>query len=235
MIRKIIHKLKDYYRHSSSNRYSNYLRKRGVTVGEGTIFYHPRTANVDVTRPSLVTIGSNCLFNRNFTIITHDWVTGVFIGANMEYLPSSGRVTIGNNVHFAHNCMVLKGVTIGDNCFIGANSLVTKDIPSNSVAVGMPCKVVCSLEEYYKKRQNQCIPEALDYARSIQERYGRRPTTLDFWDEFPLFVDGDKIDQYPELSEIIKKHCGPTYENYVKCHKATFSDFDAFLKASGIE
>jgi len=235
MIKKFINKLINIYYHSSSERYSDYLRKRGVIVGEGTIFMYPNASLVDVTRPSLVTIGSNCLFNKDFTLLSHDWVTGTFIGANMEYLPSSGRITIGNNVHFAHNCMVLKGVTIGDNCFIGANSLVTKDIPSNSIAVGMPCKVVCSLEEYYKKRQDQCIPEALDYARSIQERYGRRPIPSDFWDEFPLFVDGDKIDQYPELSEIIKKQCGPIYDNYIECHKAHFSDFEAFLKAAGIE
>lgn len=235
MIKSLINKLTRLYYHSSSQRLCAFLRKRGVIIGKGTVFYHPRTANVDFTRPSLVTIGSNCLFNEQFTLLTHDWVAGVFIKAGMEYLPSSGRVTIGNNVHFGHHCMVLKGVTIGDNCFIGANSLVTKDIPSNSIAVGMPCKVVCSLEEYHKKRETQCVEEAFDYARSIQERYGRRPKPSDFWDEFPLFVNGDKIDDYPELKQIMKQQCGPMYENYVKCHKSNFADFNAFLQASGID
>ena len=40
------------------------------------------------------------------------------------------------------NVVVMKGVTIGDNVIIGANSIVTKDIPANTIAVGSPCKVI---------------------------------------------------------------------------------------------
>lgn len=206
---------------------------KGVSIGCNTIC-SPKTTHIDITRPSLITIGENCSLNENFTLLTHDWVTGVFIQANLDFLPSSGRVTIGNNVRFGQHCMVLKGVTIGDNCFIGANSMVTRDIPSNSVAVGSPCKVLCTLEEFHKRRETRCISEALDYAKSIQERFGRRPTLTDFWEEFPLFVDGDKIDMFPELSDIIKRQCGPSYERYRKDHKALYDGFDAFLKAAGL-
>ena len=153
----------------------------------------------------------------------------------MDFLPSSGRITIGNNVAFGQNVMILKGVTIGDNCFIGAGSIVTKDIPSNSIAVGIPCKVICTLEEFHKKRQSKCIDEALDYARSIKERFGRKPLTTDFWEEFPLFVDGDKINDYPELAVIIKNQLGPTYEDYVTHHKATYNRFEEFLCAADIK
>ena len=45
----------------------------------------------------------------------------------------------------------LKGVTIGDNCIIGFGSVVTRDIPANSVAVGAPARVVGSVDDYYKK------------------------------------------------------------------------------------
>ena len=51
-------------------------------------------------------------------------------------------VIIGNNVWIGGNVNVLPGVTIGDNVVIGAGSVVNKDIPSNSVAVGNPCKVI---------------------------------------------------------------------------------------------
>ncbi len=50
-------------------------------------------------------------------------------------------IRIGNNVWIGGNVVVLPGVTIGDNCVIGAGSVVVKDIPSNSLAVGNPCKV----------------------------------------------------------------------------------------------
>ena len=127
-------------------------------------------------------------------------------------------------------------VTIGDNCFIGAESIVTKDIPANSIAVGIPCKVVCTLEEFHKKRKVACVEEALDYARSIKERYGRVPVVTDFWEEFPLFIDGDKVEQYPpEMKDTIKRQLGPMYGNYVKHHKAIYDNFAAFLKAANIQ
>ena len=51
-------------------------------------------------------------------------------------------ITVGNNVWFGAEVTVCPGVTIGDNCVIGAGSVVGKDIPANSVAVGNPCKVI---------------------------------------------------------------------------------------------
>lgn len=51
-------------------------------------------------------------------------------------------VNIGNNVWIGMNSVVMRGVTIGENTIIGANSVVTKDIPANCIAVGNPCKVI---------------------------------------------------------------------------------------------
>lgn len=56
-------------------------------------------------------------------------------------------IKVGNNVWFGGNVCVLPGVTIGDNVIIGAGSVVNKDIPSNVVAVGNPCKVVKEILE----------------------------------------------------------------------------------------
>ena len=52
------------------------------------------------------------------------------------------QITIGNNVWIGGSVTILPGVTIGDNVSIGTGSVVVKDIPSNSVAVGNPCKVI---------------------------------------------------------------------------------------------
>jgi acetyltransferase-like isoleucine patch superfamily enzyme len=75
-----------------------------------------------------------------FNLITHDWGTFVIRNYYNDFIPSSGRVTIGNNVVFGRNVTVLKGVTIGDNCIIGTGAIVTKDIPDKSVAVGVPAR-----------------------------------------------------------------------------------------------
>lgn len=80
------------------------------------------------------------------------------------------------------------------------------------------------------KRKEKCIEEAFEYARSIKERYNRRPEIEDFWEEFPLFLNGDEIvDSLP-----IKKHLGPDYQHYKENHKAIFSGFEDFLKHAGI-
>lgn len=231
MIKRIKNKIELFWAKQSISNYCNYLRKKGVSLGENN-FFLPKNTAIDLTRPSLVTIGHNCYFNENFTLLTHDWVTNVFIHSKRQFLNSSGGVTIGNNVNFGQNVMVLKGVTIGDNCFIGAGSIVTKDIPANSIAVGAPCKVVMTLEEYYQKRLAKSEEEALEYARSIQERFNRRPVPADFWEEFIWFVSGDEIENYPEIP--IRKQLGPTYETYRATHKAKYNSFEAFLQAANI-
>lgn len=146
---------------------------------------------------------------------------------------SSGMISIGNNVSFGKHIMVLKGVTIGDNCFIGANSVVTKSIPANSIAVGNPCKVVMTLEEYYNRRLAKREEEAFEYARSIVDRFNRLPVLSDFKEEFPLFVDGKDVSEYPELP--IKRQLGPSFNRYVKTHEAKYKSFQDFLDAAGIQ
>lgn len=61
-------------------------------------------------------------------------------------------ITVGDNVWFGGNVVVLPGVTIGNNVVIGAGSVVTKDIPSNVVAVGNPCKVLREITSADKNR-----------------------------------------------------------------------------------
>jgi acetyltransferase-like isoleucine patch superfamily enzyme len=60
----------------------------------------------------------------------------------------SGPVIIGNDVWIGANAVILPQVTIGDNVVIGAGSIVTKNIPSNSIAVGNPCRVISGKQPY---------------------------------------------------------------------------------------
>lgn len=232
MLRKIINKVKQLYYLRSSERFISHLRNCGCVVGDGTIIQSPKTVTIDCSRPSLVSIGKNCFINNDFHLYTHDWVSHVFIHSGRDFINSSGRVTIGNNVAFARNVTILKGVTIGDNCFIGINSVVSKDIPANSIACGCPAKMIMSLDDYYQKRLNLCEEEAFDYARSIQERFERNPIPSDFWEEFPLFVSGNEIDKYPEIP--IRRQLGPIFERYIKEHKSKYSSFEEFLQAAEI-
>lgn len=219
--------------HKNSNLYIRYLKKKGIAIGRNCKMLDSSTCIIDVTRPSLVTLGDDVFINRNFTLLTHDYVSGVFIHCGKDFLPSSGKVTIGNNVSFGYNVMVLKGVTIGDNVFIGAGSIVTKDIPGNCVATGNPCRVIRTLDEYFEKRKTKCIDEAFEYARSIRERFDRMPVPADFWEEFPMFVSGDEIDDYPDIP--IESQLGPTYISYRDNHRALFKSFEEFLEKAEVK
>lgn len=232
IIKRIINKIYYAYHRRTSESYIKYLRKKGIAIGDGTYIQSPFDTEIDDTRPSLISIGKNCFINNFFEIHTHDWVTHVFLYSDRCFVNSSGRVKIGDNVAFGRHVIVLKGVSIGDNCFIGANSVVSKDVPANSIAVGCPAKVVMSIEEYYQKRLSVCEAEAFDYARSIVERYHRRPVPADFWEEFHLFVSGDEVDDYPDIP--IKRQLGPVYDRYIIEHKAKYESFEAFLNAANI-
>lgn len=221
--------------HFGVNNYVSYLRRKGVIVGDNFRAFNLDTINIDLSRPSLISIGDNVSVNRNFTILTHDFVSGIFIQCYSNVLPSTGHVNIGNNVGTGQNVTILKGVTIGDNVFIGANSLVTKDIPANSIAAGSPCRVIMTLDDYYKKRQIACVNEAIEFALSIQKRFHRRPVISDFREEYSLFIDGRNFNDYPEFHAFIKRQLGSNFNNYIRDHKAIFSSFEEFLAAAGIQ
>lgn len=90
-----------------------------------------------------VTIGDDCFIGPNVSIYTACHSTDpVERNTRREW---AEPVTIGDNVWIGGSVTILPGVTIGDNVTIGAGSVVTKDIPSNSVAVGNPCKVIKNL------------------------------------------------------------------------------------------
>lgn len=98
----------------------------------------------------LIEIGDDVTMAPRVHILCHDASTKTFLNYT-----KIGRVNIGNRVFIGAESVVLPGVTIGDDVIIGANSTVTHDIPSNSVAVGSPAKVICTLEEYLSKEKER--------------------------------------------------------------------------------
>lgn len=98
----------------------------------------------------LIEIGDNVTLAPRVHILCHDASTKQFLNYT-----KIGRVTIGNNVFIGAESVVLPGVTIGDNVVIGANSTVTHDIPSNSVAVGSPARVISTLDAYLEKEKER--------------------------------------------------------------------------------
>ncbi len=90
-----------------------------------------------------ITLGDNVFIAPEVYIITE--VHAMDVEQRIAGLEYAYPVTIGDNVWISTGVLILPGVTIGDNSVIGAGSVVTKDIPSDSLAVGNPCKAIRKL------------------------------------------------------------------------------------------
>lgn len=96
-----------------------------------------------------VKIGDNVMFGPRVGLYTAGHPIDAVI--RNEYYEYGKSITIGNNVWVGGNVVVNPGVTIGDNVVIGSGAVVTKDIPSNVIAVGNPCKVLREINDQDKK------------------------------------------------------------------------------------
>ena len=115
-----------------------FLCDYGVNIREGDRFF--ANFNFTVLDEAYVTIGDDVFIGPNVSLYTACHSTDpVERNTRREW---AEPITIGNNVWIGGSVTVLPGVTIGDNCTIGAGSVVTKDIPANSIAVGNPCRVI---------------------------------------------------------------------------------------------
>ncbi len=92
-----------------------------------------------------VKIGDNTLFGPRVNVYCAIHPIDSYV---RNLLVEGGKpITIGNNCWIGGNATICPGVTIGDNVVIGAGSVVVKDIPSNTIAVGNPCKVIREITE----------------------------------------------------------------------------------------
>ena len=124
------------------------LISMGMKVGKN--FGRLNGVILDPSHCWLIEIGDNVTMAPRVHILCHDASTKNFLNYT-----KIGRVTIGNNVFIGAETVVLPGVTIGNNVIIGANSTVTHDVPDGTVVAGSPARVLCSLEEYLQKEKTR--------------------------------------------------------------------------------
>lgn len=228
LIKTIVLKLKYGYK-SSSGSYIKYLKKMGVKIGENTNFYSPWTIAVDTSRPWMLEIGDNVNITAGVSILTHGYDWCVFKGGiTKKVYGSAGSVKIGNNVFIGQKSILLKGVTIGDNVIIGAGSIVTHDIPPNSVAVGSPARVISGIEDYEKKRSNLQLQEAEQIFLEYYNRYKRYPDKKVFDEFFYLFTN--KKEDLWDKAIMQMSNCG-NFDESLKIfleHEPMFNSFEKF-------
>ncbi|MBQ3055836.1 MAG: acyltransferase [Oscillospiraceae bacterium] len=134
----------------------SYWRSQGAKIGEGCDIHVNATLG---SEPYLVEIGNHVRINTNVHILTHDGGVWVLRGMKPEYADADlfAPVKIGDNVHIGTGAMIMPGVTIGSNCIIGCDAVVTHDVPTGSVAVGVPARVIKTIEAYEEKNRDRLV------------------------------------------------------------------------------
>lgn len=127
----------------------------GVNMGSNVHIYG-NPIRMFGTEPWCITLGSNVYITDKVRFITHDGGTLIFRHLTPD-LEITKPIIVGNYVYIGVNSLIMPGVTIGDNVIIAAGSVVTKDVPSNSIYGGVPARFIKSTEDYYNKIQKESL------------------------------------------------------------------------------
>lgn len=135
-----------------------YWRRLGMKIGDKCFINNVNFS----TEPYLIEIGDHVAIAAGTDFITHDGAIWCFRD-EIKNADVFGTIKIGSNVFIGNNCTILPGTTVGDNCIIGAGSVVRGSFPENSVIVGNPSKVVMNMsiqKMFYKNNPHLLLTRA---------------------------------------------------------------------------
>ncbi|NEG55144.1 acyltransferase [Bifidobacterium platyrrhinorum] len=136
----------------SSKQNERYYKKLGLKIGRYCEILNGWNFG---SEPYLIALGDYVRVAAGVRFITHDG--GVWVlrhrYPSLKDVDLLKPIRVGNNVHIGMNAIIMPGVTIGDNCIIGCSAVVTHDVPDDSVAVGIPARVIENIDEYREKNE----------------------------------------------------------------------------------
>ena len=151
-----------------------HLRRIGMDIGDNCWLF---SDDLETAEPFLVKMGSNVMISSKVMLITHDASASYYIPGASDLF---GRINIGNNVFIGMGAIVLPGVTIADNCIIGAGSVVTKSFhEKGTVIAGNPARKICTTEELKTKNEKNALnywnePDKKAYLLSNEDKFLQR-------------------------------------------------------------
>lgn len=132
--------------------YAEMGRKLGVKIGEESYIC---SGTVWGNEPYFIEIGKNCLLSTNITFLTHDRSThtsGLYAPPRKDF-EILGKIKIGDNCFIGNQTIILPNVKIGNNCVIGAGSVVTKNVPDEEVWAGNPAHFIKNVTDLAHKHE----------------------------------------------------------------------------------
>lgn len=145
---------------------------RGLKMGRNCNI--PNTVFIDPSHYWHITIGNNVTLSPYVYLLAHD----ASMYRKLGYT-KIGKIIIEDNAFIGARSIIMPGVRIGKNSVIGAGSVVTRDVPKDSVAFGSPAKVVCSLDEFIKRKKS----ELKKYPKFGEEYTLRKNVTMQMKEE----------------------------------------------------
>lgn len=130
-----------------------WARKIGVNFPRGVHLYGRTSWG---TEPWIITLGKNVHITEGVRFLTHDGGTLLFRD-RVPDLEITKPISLGNNVYVGNDVIFLPGVKVGNDVVIGAGAVVSKDIPDNSVVVGVPARKIKTADEYFEKLQKESL------------------------------------------------------------------------------
>ena len=155
---------------------TSYYVKNGMKVGNR--FSRQSGTRMDISNCWLIEIGNNVTLANRVQLLAHDDSAEQWCGYRKV-----GKIVIKDNVFIGAGSTVLPGVIIGENSIIGAGSLVNKSIPSNTVAAGVPIRIIKPLDQYLNEI-NEDLNKAKEEGRILPIEYditckcNQNPNTL---------------------------------------------------------
>lgn len=135
-----------------------YLQKIGINLRGGAAYIDP-TAWIDGADYTLFTFGKDIVISKEVVLLTHDYsisrglesIGKLRCGIDSEAFFLK-PVTVGDNCFIGARAILLPGTILGDNVIVGAGAVVSGSIPSDSLVVGNPAKVICNTKEWALKK-----------------------------------------------------------------------------------
>lgn len=144
-------------------------RKWGVGVGTNCRIFHCKYGS----EPYLISIGNHCEITAGVTFITHDGGTWIFRESHQFQGTKYGSIVILDNSFIGANSILLPGVRIGPNSIVGAGSVITRDVPPDSVYAGNPARFICDTGTYLERcrRKNSGIIGSQNKEEKLIEKF----------------------------------------------------------------
>lgn len=152
--------------YSGSPAIIRYLRTKGVGIGEGCFVQTLKIANEHF----LVKMGNHVAVAAGVQFITHDGAASWFFREDLQ-AGVFGTITLGNHVFVGMNSILLPNTSIGNNCLIGAGSVVRGNFPDNSVIMGNPARVIMKMNAQkllYKMSPGLCATLQLNMPDTVR-------------------------------------------------------------------